>query len=105
MMFTHGVLDDALDVMHKCDNPNCVNPEHLTIGTHADNMADKVAKGRHKRGSQCSTAVLTEAHIVIIRTIGRALPRKVLANEFGVNSQAISNILTGRKWRHVEVRG
>lgn len=42
----HGKIPDGMVVMHACDNPKCVNPNHLNVGTHADNVADKMAKGR-----------------------------------------------------------
>lgn len=103
MLFAHGELRSELDVLHSCDNPACVNPKHLRFGTHADNMRDKVDRGRQKRGEHAPQAKLTDAHIKIIKYIGRSLPRKVLAREFGINSQAVSNILCGRKWSHVKV--
>jgi hypothetical protein len=104
MLFTHGAVDEATDVLHKCDNPSCVNPEHLSFGTHAENMRDKVERGRQRRGSRCCAAKLTEEQVSIIKAAGRSVPRLVMAKQFGVNRQAISNILCGRKWKHVTVQ-
>jgi hypothetical protein len=101
--FSNGEAPRELDVLHKCDNPACVNPKHLMLGTHLDNMRDKVAKGRQPRGEQIAHAKLTEDQVKQIKAAGRTVPRQQMAERFGVNRQAISNILCGRKWKHVAV--
>lgn len=50
-LFGHGYLDPSLDVLHSCDNPICCNPAHLRMGTHLENMADMVQRGRHRNGA------------------------------------------------------
>lgn len=109
------VHDDPGDfqVLHKCDNPACCNPDHLFLGTPLENMRDKVAKGRHisgmslhpekaAKGERQGNARLTEKQVVEIRR--RYRPRQVtlqaLANEFGVSFTTIHYVLrTG--WKHV----
>lgn len=96
---------DALKGMvirHRCDNPACINVEHLLPGTQRDNMADKVARRRHPRGEQCATSKLTADQVDEIRRT--YMPRhpergqRALARRFGVSQAAISHIVTGRSW-------
>ena len=58
-----GAIPDGLHVLHRCDNPACVNPEHLFLGTATDNMADKYRKGRQARGEGVARPKLTEAKV------------------------------------------
>lgn len=109
-----GPIPKGLLVLHRCDNPPCFNPNHLFLGTQADNMADMDAKGRrHKgpvdttnlhRGEQASWAKLTEAQVREIRA--RYVPRKVtqdyLASEYGVSRRTIGMIIDRVNWKHID---
>jgi hypothetical protein len=102
---TRGPIPPGMCVMHRCDNPICVNPEHLQLGTHADNMADMKRKGRARghRGEAHPMAKLTEAQVIEIRR--RYIPRVVgtpqLAKEFGVDTAMVQRIVTRKAWRHL----
>jgi hypothetical protein len=99
----NGSIEEGLVVLHTCDNPACCNPLHLRVGTHADNVADKVSKRRHKFGSGQHMALLTERDIPIIRVrlrIGES--QASIARDFGVCRGAITNIALNKTWRHVE---
>jgi hypothetical protein len=95
---------DGLQVRHTCDNPPCVNPDHLLLGTNADNMRDKIERGRARspRGSAVGNAKLTEADIPKIRAmLARGELHKDIAREFGVSMRPIHQIAAGKTWRHV----
>jgi hypothetical protein len=98
----NGPIPADLSVCHHCDNPPCVRPDHLFLGTHADNMRDKVSKGRQARGERSGTAVLTTAQVVAIRVrhAGGDSPEQ-LSTEYGVAPSTIRNITSRRRWRHV----
>lgn len=88
-------------VLHKCDNPPCCNPKHLTVGTYADNNADMRAKGRAKasRGEAHHGSKLTENQVREIRASQESLPE--LARRFGLAKSAICNARSGKTWGHV----
>lgn len=97
-----GVDIGGLVIRHSCDNPPCVNPAHLSVGTKADNSADMVSRDRHARGSRSGTSKLTEAQVVDIRRRAAAGElHRVLATEYGVSRPTITQIVSGRTWRHV----
>ena len=98
---TNGPIPDELHVLHKCDNPPCCNPEHLFLGTDADNRADALAKGRVRVavGTACHTARLTEADVQRIRSSAKT--GKALARQYGVWDTTIYDIRNGKTWKHV----
>ena len=95
-----GPIPNGLDVCHRCDNPPCVRPDHLFLGTTADNQADKVAKGRQARGERHASAKLTTAHVLAIRA-DRTTRQRDLASQYGVSIQLIAAIRARRVWKHL----
>lgn len=105
-MLHHGEIPAGLAVLHRCDNPRCVNPAHLFLGTQIDNIADMVAKGRqrgdHRPGSKCPTAKLTEAQAIEIKRRGGAGEVHTrLAAEFGLSQASVSALVRGETWPHL----
>jgi hypothetical protein len=96
-----GPIPAGMYVCHHCDNPACVNPHHLFLGTPADNMADRDTKGRQARGPAHGLAKLTEADIQAIRNAGN-ISNMELAQQYGVHNATISCIRLGKTWAHVE---
>jgi hypothetical protein len=98
---THGEMPEK-GMLHKCDTPACVNPDHLFPGTALDNSRDCVAKGRSARGSSHGTSKLLEAEAVEIRRqAGLGVKRKILAKMFRVHRETIGYVTRGKGWRHL----
>ncbi len=98
----HGPIPHGLLVCHKCDNPKCVRPEHLFLGTTADNVADKWRKGRGPCGEKSGTAKLSEADVLSIHSRFKAgETRAEIAAGYGLDVTTIAKIITGRNWAHV----
>ena len=96
---THKGSADGMDVCHTCDFPSCVNPDHLFLGTHAENMADRDAKKRQAWGVRASSAKLTEDQVRAIRKDTR-LNREIAA-EYGISQPNVSNIKNRKKWANL----
>jgi len=96
-----GKIAPKLLVCHSCDNPGCVNPEHLWTGTHAENIADKMKKGRNRLGEDVPQSVLTETQVKAIRELSGTASQQAIANMFDVNQTTISRILRRKYWTHI----
>jgi hypothetical protein len=106
----HGPIPDDKVVCHKCDNPACVNPFHLWLGTSSENSRDMHRKGRWKLkdraiGQDAAGAKLTDANVIDIRRryADGGVTQDQLAEEHGVCQAHIARIINGRSWRHLEV--
>lgn len=100
----NGQIDDGLEVCHKCDTPACVNPEHLFLGTHLDNMRDAAQKGRSRgnpqRGHQHQNSIFSPEAVSYIRA-SKESARK-LAIEFGCCRETINRARRGDTYTEVE---
>jgi hypothetical protein len=90
-------------VCHSCDNKACINPYHLFLGSHGDNMADRNEKQRQARGESHGVSKLNDEVVRKIRRMhGPGMGHKRIAKELGVNKTTVSRVLSGKTWRHVK---
>lgn len=99
---TFGHYSPQLELCHKCDNKKCVNPDHLFLGTHADNMRDSSRKLRLRHGSAHPSSKLDDTSVRLIRFL-LSLGNKCnhVAQWFDVTPPAIQDIRRGKTWKHV----
>jgi hypothetical protein len=99
-----GDIPEGMLVCHHCDEPLCINPDHLFLGTDADNNADMVAKGRHiaLKGSDQGCAILKEEQVAeILRLSAEGRSTSWIVRRYGVAYTTICDIIHGRSWAHV----
>ena len=97
-----GPIPPGLSVLHKCDNPGCVRPDHLFLGTNADNMQDMISKGRGGLGERNPGARLTAADIEDIRkSRSRGESFRSIAARLHVSPSCVHKVATKKTWTHV----
>lgn len=98
----YGPIPSGLEVCHHCDNPPCFRPDHLFLGSHADNMADMARKGRSRGPRRPWKKRLTPDSVRAIRAASAAgASRNALGREYGVSAGCIRLVVTRQTWRHV----
>lgn len=101
-----GLIPAGQIVRHRCDNPRCVNPEHLELGTQKENIADCISRGRRiqrgssRPGEKNPAALLTADQVRIIRSRSESYSK--MATRFGVHKSTIAAIIARRLWSHLD---
>lgn len=102
-VLSFGEIPEGMIVCHTCDNPSCVNPEHLFLGTQKDNIQDMYKKKRNPNfiGENNSQSLLKEEDVKFIKLFGGVFTRAKLADMFGVGISTVQDILKERTWTHI----
>lgn len=99
--FIHfGAIPEAQLICHRCDNPKCVNPFHLFLGTHKDNTQDAITKQRMLVGEKNGQHKLTSKDVRYIRSSDKSATQ--LAKRFGVHIPCITRIIKRQRWKHLQ---
>jgi hypothetical protein len=103
-LLSYGTIDNNLFVLHKCNNPSCVNPAHLYLGTPQDNMNDMVKANRScdNHGENNPNSKLTEKQVIeIIELLKTNISQVKIAQIFSVSKYIVNEIKTGNTWKHI----
>lgn|SRR5574343_112608 len=112
-ILTHGEIPNNLWVLHRCDNPPCVNPLHLFLGTGKDNTQDMISKGRYKNnshhlrgkmtGEKNRRATITNSQVPVIRELlAQGMKQSKIARKLGISKFVVWSIKAGACWNHVK---
>lgn len=99
----YGHIPEGMNICHRCDNPGCVNPVHLFMGTQAENLADMISKNRHAKGEKCHIAKLTAVEVALIREeyTGGGISQTALGDKYGVARTTVGGIVRRETWVHL----
>lgn len=96
---------DKINILHKCDNRKCVNPDHLFLGTFMDNHRDMILKGRENhpglKGSKNSMAKINEETVLIIRSLNGKMSQSNIGKMFNLSQTTVGSILNKKTWTHI----
>jgi len=94
--------DQSLCVLHSCDKPSCVNPDHLFLGTQKENMQDKLNKNRQAKGLSISGVLTEEDALSIIDLYKQGNTQRYISSLFNINQSQVSKIVSGSRWGHLK---
>ena len=96
-------IPKGMILRHTCDRRNCVNYQHLLVGTHGDNVRDKVERNRQQRGETSPLASLDELDVLALRYLNacQVQSQRGLAKMFGITNTNVSLIVLGKRWSHI----
>lgn len=98
----NGEIPEGMSVLHSCDNPGCVNPKHLHLGTQADNMREMAERGRSQRGENHNNSKLTNKQVIDIRKkYELGLSQTVIGKEYNISNRYVSMIVNKKRWKHI----
>lgn len=99
-----GAIPKGMQILHSCDRPICLNPDHLSTGTNFDNMQDMISKTRGMHGEKCHLAKLTADDVIKIRELlkERIMTQVAIARLYNVTPASISDIKKGKSWKHIK---
>jgi hypothetical protein len=97
LMLSSGSVSDSMDVMHRCDNPLCCNPNHLSEGTRKENMTDCVLKGRSARGEKSGQSKLKNRTVPKLILLASQRTQTEAARKFGVSQSLVSLIVNNKR--------
>jgi hypothetical protein len=98
----HGDIPVGMIVRHTCDNPLCCNPSHLELGSHHENIEDKVVRSRQAIGSRIHTTKLTPETVLLVRADSSGGMRQVdIAERYGIDQTTVSQIVRRKTWKHI----
>ena len=101
--FHKGLIPKDMLVMHSCDQRNCVNPDHLALGTDADNVHDAMQKNRHQKGESNGKCKLKESQVLEI--LSGDEPTDFFVEKFNISKEQVCKIRAGKQWKHLNREG